>query len=215
MTTKILEAKYQRKKEHLGLEDQWGKEGARKVRLVQCHPVYAGTVEAMDMAVGIVTDELEALGIKNNTIIIFMSDNGGLSTSEGHPTSNLPLRAGKGWLYEGGVRELMIITWPGVITPATVSDEPVISIDFYPTVLEMAGLPQNKNQHPDGISLMKLFKGKEELNRDAIYWHYSHYGNQGGSPGSAVRQGDWKLIWWYILFPLQNPAWLSGKQCSD
>lgn len=197
MTTKALETKYQQKKEKLGLKDHWGKEGEREVRLEQCHPVYAGMVEAMDMAVGIVTDKLNALGLADNTIIIFMSDNGGLSTSEGHPTSNLPLRAGKGWLYEGGIREPMIIKWPGVITPGSVCEAPVISTDFYSTLLEVSGLPQDKDQHKDGVSLVKLFRGEKSLNRGAIYWHYPHYGNQGGSPGAAIRQGAWKLIRWY------------------
>jgi arylsulfatase A-like enzyme len=83
----------------------------------------------------------------------------------------------------------MIIKWPRVITSAAVSEEPVISTDFYPTLMEMAGLPKNTVQHRDGVSLMKLLKGKKKLNRNAIYWHYPHYGNQGRSPGSAIRQG--------------------------
>lgn len=197
MTTQALEAKYQQKKQKLGLQDRRGKEGDREVRLEQCHPVYAGMVEAMDMAVGIVTDKLKELGIEDNTIVIFMSDNGGLSTAEGHPTANLPLRAGKGWLYEGGIREPMIVKWPDVVAPSTVCDVPVTSTDFYPTLLEIAGLRENRIQHPDGVSLMKLLKGEKDLNREAIYWHYPHYGNQGGGPGSAIREGAWKLIWWY------------------
>ncbi|CAN5485860.1 sulfatase [soil metagenome] len=209
MTTEALEKKYQQKKESLGLEIQWGEEGENKVRLVQCHPVYAGMVEAMDQAVGIVTAQLKLLGLNDNTIIIFMSDNGGLSTAEGHPTSNLPLRAGKGWLYEGGIREPMIVKWPGVTTEGSTSTQPVISNDFYPTILEMAGLPMLPDQHQDGLSLVKLLKGEGQLSREALYWHYPHYGNQGGSPGSAIRQGDWKLIWWYEnnrleLFDLKN-----------
>lgn len=209
MTTEELEKKYQQKKEQMGLEDNWGVEGDNKVRLVQCHPVYAGMVEAMDKAVGIVMDKLKALGLEDNTIIIFMSDNGGLSTAEGHPTSNLPLRAGKGWLYEGGIREPLIIKWPGQTKAGGISDEPIISNDFYPTILEMAGLPLLPQQHQDGKSLVKLLKGNSQLSRDALYWHYPHYGNQGGSPGAAIRQDDWKLIWWFEddrleLFNIKN-----------
>jgi arylsulfatase A-like enzyme len=197
MAREDLEAKYQQKKEELGLEEQWGVEGERKVRLVQCHPVYAGMVEAMDQAVGKVLDKLEELGLAENTIIFFMSDNGGLSTSEGHPTSNLPLRAGKGWLYEGGIREPWIVRWPGVTTPGSTTDVPVISTDFYPTILEMAGLPLQKEQHQDGVSFVPVLKQEGSFERGTMYWHYPHYGNQGGNPGSAIREGPWKLIHWY------------------
>lgn len=175
----------------------WGQEGDRKVRLVQNHAVYAGMVEAMDQAVGKVLGALERLGLANNTVVIFTSDNGGLSTSEGHPTSNLPLRAGKGWLYEGGIREPMIIRWPGVVKAGSRCSEPVTSTDFYPTMLDMAGLPLRPKQHIDGVSLTPLLKGGKSLRRGAIFWHYPHYGNQGGSPGGAVRAGDYKLIEFY------------------
>ncbi len=173
---------------------KWGREGARRVRLVQDHPVYAGMVESTDDSVGRVLDTLERLGLADNTIVFFMSDNGGLSTSEGHPTSNVPLRAGKGWLYEGGIREPMIIRWPGVTKPGSVCSVPVTSTDFYPTILEMAGLPLRPKQHCDGVSLVPLLRGATSLPRKAIFWHYPHYGNQGGFPGGAVRCGDWKLI---------------------
>ena len=148
----------------------------------------------MDLAVGKVLKTLDELNISENTIIIFMSDNGGLSTSEGSPTSNLPLRAGKGWLYEGGIREPMIIKWPqskGIIKK---TDVPVISTDFYPTYLEMCELPLNEKQHLDGISLASILEGETEIERESIFWHYPHYGNQGGSPGAAVRSGDFKFI---------------------
>ena len=126
-------------------------------------------------------------------MVIFMSDNGGLSTSEGHPTSNLPLRAGKGWIYEGGIREPMIIRWPGVTKPGSPCREPVTSTDFYPTMLDIAGLPLLPDQHQDGQSLAPLLRG-EAMDRGPIFWHYPHYGNQGGAPTSAVRSGNWKLI---------------------
>lgn len=196
MSRPDLRAKYQAKRERLGLETQWGRERARQVRLTQDHAVYAGMVEAMDEAIGKVLDGLDRLGLADNTIVFLMSDNGGLSTSEGHPTSVLPLRAGKGWIYEGGVRVPMIVRWPGVTAPGSVSDGIVTSTDFYPTMLEMAGLPPRPEQHVDGMSLVPLLKGQGR-DRGSIYCHYPHYGNQGGAPSGAVWEGDWKLIEWY------------------
>ncbi len=190
-----LQAKYEKKAfAQKGDAEVWGAEGQRKARLVQDHAVYAGMIEAMDQAVGKVLDGLKRLGVSENTAIIFMSDNGGLSTSEGHPTSNLPLRAGKGWTYEGGIREPWLIKWPGVTEAGSVCACPVISTDFYPTMLAMAGLPMKNEQHLDGVSLVSLLRGEPGLERDALYWHYPHYGNQGGSPSAAIRAGDWKLI---------------------
>lgn len=194
-TRSDLEAKYTQKAASIDPAlPRWGKEGEREVRLVQDHAVYAGMVEAMDAAVGTVLDALDRLELADNTVVIFMSDNGGLSTSEGHPTSNLPLRAGKGWLYEGGIREPLLIRWPDVVKPGTECDVPVISTDFYPTMLEMAGLPWRSEQHVDGVSLMPLLMGRGSLPSRSLYWHYPHYGNQGGSPGAAIRDRDYKLI---------------------
>ncbi|MHC4720001.1 MAG: sulfatase [Planctomycetota bacterium] len=165
---------------------------------VQDHPVYAAMVESTDESIGRVTKKLEALGVSDNTAVIFMSDNGGLSTQpRKSPTANVPLRAGKGWLYEGGIREPMIIKWPGVVKPRTVCHEPVISNDFYPTMLEMAGLPPRPNQHTDGLSLVPLLKQSAKLDRSAIYWHYPHYHGSGNTPSAAVRAGDYKLIEFY------------------
>lgn len=189
-----LRQKYVEKKKALPPDQQiWGEEPPRKVRLVQEHAVYAAMVEAMDAAVGKVLDALDEQGLADNTIVIFMSDNGGLSTSEGSPTSNHPLRAGKGWMYEGGIREPMIIKWPGVTAPGSECNVPVTSTDFYPTMLDMAGLPLRPKQHVDGVSLAPLLDGKP-LDRGPLFWHYPHYGNQGGTPSAAVRDGDWKLI---------------------
>jgi arylsulfatase A-like enzyme len=196
MARKDLQAKYEAKQASAP-ETKWGQELGRKVRLVQNHAVYAGMVEAMDLAVGKVLNRLDELGLTGNTVVFFMSDNGGLSTSEGHPTSNLPLRAGKGWLYEGGIREPMIIRWPGVTAPGSTEDNPVISMDFYPTMLEMAGLTMRPDQHVDGHSLAPLLRNGSAPPREALFWHYPHYGNQGGRPGAAVRQGDYKLIEFY------------------
>lgn len=190
-----LVAKYEKKKASAPA-DSWGKEHERQVRLVQNQPVYAAMIEQMDTAVGRVLDALDRTGLAERTIVIFMSDNGGLSTSEGQPTSNLPLRGGKGWLYEGGIREPWIMRAPGVTKPGSVCDTPVVSTDFYPTILDLAGLALNPQQHRDGVSLVPLLKGGE-LKRGPLFWHYPHYGNQGGYPSGAVRDGDWKLIEWY------------------
>ena len=190
-----LEAKYKEKAASVAPgAPRFGDEGERKVRIVQDHAVYAGMIEAMDAASGLVLDALDELGIADRTIVFFMSDNGGLSTSEGSPTSNLPLRAGKGWLYEGGIREPMLVRWPGVVAPGTVCDTPVTSTDFYPTILEMAGCAPLPEQHVDGVSLAPMLRGEAPPGREALFWHYPHYGNQGGSPGAAIRQGAWKLI---------------------
>ena len=173
----------------------WGKEGQRKVRLVQEHAVYAGMVEAMDQAVGKVLQALHDAGVADNTIVILTSDNGGLSTSEGHPTSNLPLRGGKGWMYEGGIRVPLIIRAPGVTKPNSQSDQYVTSPDFVPTILELIGQPAPQPYESDGVSFAKVLQG-ESIERGPVFWHYPHYGNQGGAPTSAVREGDWKLIHW-------------------
>jgi arylsulfatase A-like enzyme len=175
----------------------WVPEGTRQARQVQDHAVYGGMVEAMDSAVGKVLGALDRCGLADKTLVVFMADNGGLSTSEGSPTSNVPLRGGKGWMYEGGIREPMLIKWPGVTAPGSTCDAPVVSTDFYPTLLEIGGLPPGPQQHMDGVSLVPLLRQSGGVQREALYWHYPHYGNQGGAPGGAVRAGDWKLIEWY------------------
>ncbi len=190
-----LAAKYRAKKEELGLEAEWGQERERKVRLVQEHAVYAGMVEAMDLAVGKVLDKLDELGIAGETAVFFTSDNGGLSTSEGHPTSNLPLRAGKGWMYEGGIREPTIVRVPGVTEAGAVSDGVITSTDYLPTILKLTGI-KHAFAELDGRDFSPLLRGEAGEDRP-IFWHYPHYGNQGGAPSAAVRDGDWKLIEWY------------------
>jgi len=174
----------------------WGQERERKVRRVQDHAVYAGMVQSLDESVGRLMNRLAELGLDERTLVIFTSDNGGLSTSEGHPTSNLPLRGGKGWLYEGGIREPMLVRWPGVTAPGSVCHTPVISMDVYPTVLDAAGLEQAPTQHVDGMNLRPLLQGGTTPGRP-IYWHYPHYGNQGAAPSGAVRSGEWKLVEWF------------------
>jgi arylsulfatase A-like enzyme len=193
MARSDLEDKYRRRRE-AGPADAWGWERDQKVRLNQNDPTYAAMVEAMDQAIGKVLKTLSAAGLDANTIVIFLSDNGGLSTSHGFPTSNLPLRAGKGWLYEGGIRVPLIIRWPGVTRPSSVSSEPVMTTDFFPTILEMAGLGPALSPGLDGVSLVPLLKDQRTLPRESIYWHFPHYSDTGGVPGAVVRSGDWKLI---------------------
>ena len=172
--------------------------------LAQRNPAFAAMIESVDDSVGRVLRKLDELGIADHTAIIFMSDNGGLSTllksrglAKNPPTCNLPLRAGKGWLYEGGIREPMIVKWPGIAKPGTTCSVPVTSTDFYPTMLEMAGLPLRPKQHVDGISFVPLLRGAKTLDRKAIYWHYPHHHGSGSVPSAAVRAGGWKLIEFY------------------
>ncbi len=172
-------------------------DGLTKMR--QDNPEYASMVHAMDENVGRVLKKLDDLNLSDNTVVIFTSDNGGLSTlrNRGYPTSNLPLRAGKGWCYEGGIRVPLIIRAPGVTHAGSTSGEPVISTDFYPTMLELAGIAPMPNQHCDGLSLVPLLQGKRELPREALYWHYPHYHGSTWTPGATLRAGDWKLIEFY------------------
>jgi arylsulfatase A-like enzyme len=163
-------------------------------RLIQSDPVYAAMIESLDENIGRLISALEETGEMDNTLIVFTSDNGGLATSEGSPTCNAPLAEGKGWMYEGGTREPLFVKWPGVVEPGAVCHTPVTTPDFYPTMLEAAGADGNPDHHVDGVSIMPLLKGAGALKREAIYWHYPHYGNQGGTPGASVRKGDYKLI---------------------
>ncbi len=164
-----------------------------KHRVVQSHPVYAAMIEHLDENIGKVLDALETKGIADDTIIVFTSDNGGLSSAEGSATCNAPLHRGKGWMYEGGTREPTLIKWPGVIEPNSITNSVITSPDWYPTLLEACGLPLQPKQHVDGKSFVEVLKG-EDVERGAIFWHFPHYGNQGGTPGCSIRKGDWKLI---------------------
>ncbi len=191
-----LVAKYE-KKQAAAPADAWGQERERQVRLVQNHAAYAAMLEQLDLGIGRVLTALERNGLTERTVVVFMSDNGGLSTSEGHPTSNLPLRGGKGWPYEGGIREPWIVCAPGVTAPGSTCDTPVISTDYYPTLLALAGLPLQPQQHLDGVSLLPLLQGGTLARGRPLFWHYPHYGNQGGAPHGVIRDGDWKLIEWF------------------
>lgn len=213
-----LVKKYEEKAKRLGLDDGadfgteeqiWPIKKQREVRIRQSHAVYAAMVETMDTSVGRILAELDTLGLTENTLVIFTSDNGGLSTSEGSPTSNRPLRGGKGWLYEGGIREPFVVRWPAHVKPGTSSSTPVMSIDVLPTVFAAAGVPLPTDRPIDGRNLLPLLQGGQAPERGALYWHYPHYSNQGGFPGAAIRVGEWKLIERFIdgqvhLYHLDN-----------
>lgn len=157
----------------------------------QVNPTYAAMLETMDTNVGRLMARLAELGIADDTLILFTSDNGGHSV-----TSNRPLRGCKGWLYEGGVREPWIVKWPGVTKPGSTCDVPVMNTDILPTVLEVCGLPAKPDLHKDGVSFASLLRGETKPVHDALFWHFPHYGNHGSGPCSSVRVGDWKLIHW-------------------
>ena len=181
---KDLTAKYEKKKPSSGHRN----------------PKYAAMIESSDQGVGRIMDKLDELKIAENTVVIFFSDNGGF----GGVTSMAPLRGCKGMLYEGGIREPLIVRWPKVVKAGTKCDTPVIGIDFYPTLLAMAGAKKPADHILDGRSIMPLLKGAGDLKREAIFWHFPAYlqGDYKGSrtryfrtrPACAMRRGDWKLI---------------------
>jgi arylsulfatase A-like enzyme len=157
----------------------------------QNNPTYAAMIESVDDAVGKITSVIDELGIAEKTIVFFTSDNGGLLGI----TSNTPLRSGKGFPYEGGIREPLLVRWPKVIKAGTISHEPVTSIDYFPTICEAAGVPLPSDRAIDGVSLLGHLKsnGAKKLDREAIFWHFPHYRGK-IVPYSIIRAGDWKLI---------------------
>ena len=168
-------------------------------RMRQDNAALASMVAAVDDSVGVLLGKLKELKLDQNTVVIFFSDNGGLSTRGGKrfgPGCNLPLRASKGWLYEGGVREPTIIRAPGVTQPGSVSHKPMVSMDFFPTMLDLAGLPVQPKLHADGQSLLSQLRGNDDGSR-TLYWHYPHYHGSSWKPGASIRDGDWKLIEFY------------------
>lgn len=172
----------------------WHLRGRRvQRRTVQSDPGYAAMIENLDANVGRLRDALRACDKHDETLIVFTSDNGGLSTAEGSPTCNAPLAQGKGWMHDGGVRVPFIVSWPGHVPRGTRTDRLVTSPDLYPTLLTAAGLPPIPSQHVDGVDLLPQWTGGEQ-ERGPIFWHYPHYSNQGGTPGAAVRDGSYKLI---------------------
>ena len=185
-----------------------------KTRTRQDNPALASMVAAVDDSVGALLDKLEELKLDDNTVVIFFSDNGGLSTlGRIGPGCNLPLRAGKGWLYEGGIREPTLIRAPGITRPGSVSHKPMISMDFFPTMLHLAGLPLQPKLHVDGRSLLSQLKGNDTGQR-TLHWHYPHYHGSAWKPGASIRDGDWKLIEFYHYnnFELYNLAKDPGER---
>lgn len=171
---------------------------AAEFRGQQNNPIYAAMIESLDDGIGRILAKLDELKLAENTIVVFTSDNGGLATQNGAntpATSNAPLREGKGFLYEGGVRVPLIVRWPATIKSGQTSDALASSMDLLPTLLELCGfsLPQKV----DGRSLAAVCNGESQMDREALYWHYPHYSPQGGRPGGAIRAGDWKLIEFY------------------
>lgn len=201
--------KYQAKREALNLEEvPHQREGDGWTKSIQEDAAFASMVAAMDENVGRILQELKEQGLDENTWVIFTSDNGGLSTltRKNAPTSNGPLRAGKGWCYEGGIRVPLIISGPEILSPGRTVDQPAISMDFYTTILNMAGVEHNAN---DGINLLPPLVENKAIERDELFWHYPHYHGSAWKPGSALRKGDWKLLVHYEemqieLFNLKN-----------
>lgn len=168
---------------------KYRKEGKKEV-----NAKYAAMVESVDDSTRAILKELDAQGIADNTVIIFTSDNGGLDNNGG-PTENAPLRSGKGYPYEGGIRVPFLVRWPGVVPAGSVSSDPVCSIDIFPTVLASADIDAPDDRAIDGLSLVEHLKsgGQESLQRDELLWHFPHYRHAPG-PYSILRKGDWKLL---------------------
>ena len=168
-------------------------EGEGKTRINQSNPDYASMVASLDENIGRIMKMLDETGLSKDTWIIFTSDNGGLSTLRrgNAPTANGPLRAGKGWCYEGGIRVPLVISGPGIGQKGMVSDYPVISMDLFSTVIDLAGIKAPVN---DGISFVPLLASGRTPARKVLYWHYPHYHGSGWTPGSAIRLGNEKLI---------------------
>ncbi|MDH3734623.1 MAG: sulfatase [Gemmatimonadota bacterium] len=195
-------ARYEAKASALGpqSDEHYEVERDASTRLRQDHPTYAAMVESTDESVGRIVQRLRELGIEDRTAVVFVSDNGGLSTlmrrGFNQATANLPLRAGKGWLYEGGIRAPLIVVAPDAPRGREVH-EPATSTDLYPTLLELAGLPDMPTQHRDGVSLAAAIQGDDGAGQRPLYWHFPHYHGSGNRPGGAIRAGDLKLVEWF------------------
>ncbi|GAA5222348.1 sulfatase [Membranihabitans marinus] len=196
-TTQEKWAKYRDKAVKMGVaEDGYTMERVLPYRSHQDNPVYAGLVESMDDAVGLVMGELKASGLMDNTIVVFTSDNGGVVSGDSYSTNLKPLRGGKGYQWEGGIRVPLIIYVPDAVVQNKVIDTPVVGSDLYPTILDLVNAELKPDVHRDGKSLKSLIYDGHWDERPLI-WHYPHYGNQGGEPSSIIRKGDWKLIHYY------------------
>ena len=194
-TTQEKWEKYRKKAVEQGLlEEGFSMEKRLPIRIKQDNPVYAGLLEQTDEAVGHVLNTLQSLGLDKNTVIVFVSDNGGVSAGDDFATSNLPLRGGKGYQWEAGTRIPFFLKVPQMDKPKKIVDTPVTGADLFPTLLELADIDNPVTV--DGKSLVPLLKNKPLAER-ALYWHYPHYGNQGGDPSAIIRKGDWKLIHYF------------------
>ena len=194
-TSKQKWLKYQKRAVEQGiLEEGFEMEKRLPIRIKQDNPVYAGLVEQTDEAVGHVLNTLDALNLDDNTVIVFVSDNGGVSAGDDYATSNLPLRGGKGYQWEAGTRIPFFIKAPQIKNAIKKVDTPVTGADLFPTLLELAGI-ENPSK-VDGKSLLPLMKD-EAFGARSLYWHYPHYGNQGGDPSAIIRKGNWKLIHYF------------------
>jgi arylsulfatase A-like enzyme len=192
------------------------------VRTVQDNPIYAGLIAEMDVAVGRVLNRLDELGLATNTIVVFTGDNGGVVSGDSYSSSQLPYRGGKGRQWEGGTRVPLYIKAPGITKPGSTCATPVSGIDFFPTLLQLAAVTNKPKQVIDGVSLVPLLQGGNLAPRP-LFWHYPHYGNQGGEPSSIIREGDWKLIHYWEdgrdeLYNLANDIGeqhdLAGQQAA-
>jgi arylsulfatase A-like enzyme len=185
-------------KERFAKDEAWMKyENGWKQRVVQDNPVYAAMIENMDWNIGRIIGQLQHSGIADNTLVIFTSDNGGLSTAEGSPTVNGPLRAGKGWLYEGGIRVPLIMYWKGKIVAGSISDLPISTADFFPTIAKAINKKYKQEKNIDGENIFQMLARSRTYQTRPLFWHYPHYSNQGGKPGAAIREGNFKLIYNY------------------
>jgi len=193
-TSRAKWSHFRGKAEAMGIPGQgFGMERVMPIRLRQDNPVYAGLVEQVDEAVGVVLRKLQQLSLADNTVIVFLSDNGGVASGDHYATSNAPLRGGKGYQWEGGIRVPFVVSVPWLKNEPVQVEVPVTAADLFPTLLDLAGLPLQPEAHTDGTSLLPLLQGGN-LPARPLYWHYPHYGNQGGEPSSVIRSGDYKLI---------------------
>lgn len=163
----------------------------------QFNPIYSAMLESVDEGIGQIVAAIDENGLTDRTVIVFTSDNGGLSVREGPntpATSNTPLREGKGYLYEGGIRVPWIWVWPGTFAAGRTCDTPIVSTDLLPTIANLIDMPLTPERPLDGVAITPLLRGQGSLPDRRLYWHYPHYSNQGGRPGGAIRSGNWKFI---------------------
>lgn len=196
-TTKAKWNKYREKAESMGIhETGFEMERVLPARKYQDNPVYAGLIEQVDEAVGSVLKTLKELNLDKNTMVIFTSDNGGVTSGDNYSTNQLTLRGGKGYQWEGGIRVPYFIHVPWMQQEGKQIEVPVSGVDLYPTILDLAGIPLKSKQYIDGVSIKPLLE-RDSIASRPLYWHYPHYGNQGGEPTSIIREGNWKLIYYW------------------